>query len=73
MNFEEFREQLRNDLPGKLPEDMQNISIDFQHIEKLQNDSIIICRYLMQCRQHQEKHLNVHLDIRAKYTKNRLI
>ncbi len=39
MNFEEFREQLRNDLPGKLPEDMQNVSIDFQHTEKLQNGS----------------------------------
>ena len=39
MSFEEFREQLRNDLAGVLPEDMQNVSIDFQHTEKLQNGS----------------------------------
>lgn len=39
MDFEEFREKLRNDLPGVLPEDMQNVSIDFQHTEKLQNGS----------------------------------
>ncbi len=39
MNFEEFREQLRNDLPGVLPADMQNVEIDFQHTEKLQNGS----------------------------------
>ena len=39
MNFEEFREKLRNDLPGVLPVDMQNVSIDFHHTEKLQNGS----------------------------------
>lgn len=39
MNFDEFKEQFRNDLPGKLPEDMQNVSIDFLHTEKLQNGS----------------------------------
>lgn len=39
MDFDEFKEQLRNDLPGKLPVDMQNVSIDFQHTEKLQNGS----------------------------------
>lgn len=39
MNFDEFKEQLRNDLLGVLPKDMQDVEINFQHTEKLQKGS----------------------------------
>ena len=39
MNFDEFKEQLRNDLLGVLPKDMQDVEIDFQRTEKLQKGS----------------------------------
>lgn len=39
-----------------------------EKVIRMQIDLIIICRYLKQCRQHQEKHLSVHLDIRTNCT-----
>lgn len=39
MKFEEFKMKLRDDLPGVLPEGMQNVIIDFKYAEKLQDHS----------------------------------